>query len=122
MFDRDALRDYCLSMTGAYEEFPFGPEAAVYKVKSKMFALIPVEANPLSISLKCDPAEAVILRQNYDAVQPGYHMNKKHWNTITIDGEIDDDRIQEMIEDSYVLVRQKLKKVDKLELEALENK
>ena len=121
MFTRDALRSYCLSMTGAYEEFPFGPDAAVYKVKSKMFALIPVDSDPLSINLKCDPIEAIILRQNYEAVQPGYHMNKKHWNTVRIDGEIDDERIQEMVEDSYILVRQQLKKVDRLELEATEN-
>lgn len=120
MLNRTSLRDYCLSMTGAYEEFPFGPEAAVFKVKNKMFALIPVDEDPPSISLKCDPVEAVILRENYKAVQPGYHMNKKHWNTVTSDGEIEDDRLHEMIEDSYILVRQKLKKSEQKELETLE--
>ena len=120
MLDRLSLREYCLSMTGAYEEFPFGPEAAVFKVKNKMFALIPIDEDSPSISLKCDPIEAVILRETYETVQPGYHLNKKHWNTVTINGEIDDKRIQEMIEDSYILVRQKLKKSEQKELEALE--
>ena len=120
MLDRLSLREYCLSMTGAYEEFPFGPEAAVFKVRNKMFALIPIDEDPPSISLKCDPIEAVILRETYEAVQPGYHMNKKHWNTVTINGEIDDKHIQEMIKDSYILVRQKLKKSEQKELAALE--
>ena len=117
MLNRTALRDYCLSMTGAYEEFPFGPQAAVFKVKGKMFALIPVDENPQTISLKCDPVEATILRQNYKAVIPGYHLNKKHWNTVTINADVDDERIREMMEDSYILVRQKLKKKERLELE-----
>lgn len=115
--NRTALHEYCLSLTGAYEDFPFGPEVAIYKVKGKMFALLPVDANPPSISLKCDPVEAIIMRQNYDSIQPGYHLNKKHWNTVVVDGEIEDTRIREMIEDSYILVRQKLKKNERLELE-----
>ncbi len=117
MLDRKAIREYCLSMTGAYEEFPFGPQAAVYKVKAKMFALIPVDENPQTISLKCDPVEAAILRQNYEAVIPGYHLNKKHWNTVTINADVEDESVLEMIEDSYILVRQKLKKKERLELE-----
>lgn len=121
MLNRQDLRTYCLSMTGAYEEFPFGPEAAVFKVKGKMFALIPVDDDPTSISLKCDPVEAVMLRQNYASVQPGYHMNKKHWNTVSITGDIPDSNIYEMIEDSYILVRQKLKKADRKALEDEEN-
>lgn len=122
MLNRASLRDYCLSMTGVYEEFPFGPDAAVFKVKNKMFALIPIDADPPSISLKCDPVEAIILRETYKAVQPGYHLNKKHWNTVTSNGEIDSQRLKEMIEDSYILVRQKLKKSEQKELEALETK
>lgn len=117
MLDRNALRDYCLSMTGAYEDFPFGPDVAVLKVKGKMFALLPLDESPQSISLKCDPVEAALLRQNYESVTPGYHLNKKHWNTVTVDGEIEDERVKEMMEDSYILVRQKLKKVDRLALE-----
>jgi predicted DNA-binding protein (MmcQ/YjbR family) len=121
MLNRQSLCDYCLSLTGAYEEFPFGPEAAVYKVKGKMFALIPVDANPPSISIKCDPIEAAILRENYNAVQAAYHMNKKHWNTVISDGELENEHLREMIEDSYILVRQKLKKSDRLALENEEN-
>lgn len=117
-----SLRDYCLSMLGSYEEFPFGPEAAVFKVKNKMFALIPIDIEPPSISLKCDPKEAIILRETYESVQAGYHLNKTHWNTVTINGEIDNQRLKEMIEDSYILVRQKLKKSEQTELEALETK
>lgn len=117
MLNRNDLRDYCMSMTGVYEEFPFGPQAAVYKVKAKMFALIPVDENPQTISLKCDPIEAAILRQNYESVIPGYHLNKKHWNTVTVNGDIEDEYIREMIEDSYILVKQKLKKKERLELE-----
>lgn len=118
--NRNDLRDFCLQQTGAVEEFPFGPDAAVFKVMGKMFALIPVATAPLSISLKCDPVEAVMLREMYAAVIPGYHMNKKHWNTVTVDGEIPDERIYEMIEDSYTLVRKKLKKAERQELDAME--
>ena len=118
--NRNDLRDFCLAQTGAVEEFPFGPDAAVFKVMGKMFALIPVSADPLSISLKCDPVEAVMLREMYDAVNPGYHMNKKHWNTVTVDGEIPDERIHEMIEDSYTLVRKKLKKGERQKLADIE--
>jgi predicted DNA-binding protein (MmcQ/YjbR family) len=119
--NRNELRDYCLSMTGAVEEFPFGIEVAVFKVKGKMFALLPVVADPMTISLKSDPIEAVMLREMYQAVQPGYHLNKKHWNTVTLDGEVPDERIREMIEDSYTLVRQSLTRKDQQALQALED-
>jgi predicted DNA-binding protein (MmcQ/YjbR family) len=118
--NRNELRDYCLSMTGAVEDFPFGVEVAVFKVKGKMFALLPVVADPMSISLKSDPIEAVMLREMYQAVQPGYHLNKKHWNTVTLDGEVPGERIREMIEDSYTLVRQSLTRKDQHALQALE--
>jgi len=108
-------------MTGAVEEFPFGPDAAVFKVMGKMFALMPVVADPPTISLKCDPIEAVILRQQYPSVQPGYHLNKKHWNTVVSDGSLKDERLKEMVEDSYVLVRQKLTRKARAELDELEN-
>jgi len=120
MRDRNALRDACLNMTGAYEDFPFGQEVAVFKVKGKMFALLPVEETPQTISLKCDPNEALMLREMYESVKGGYHLNKKHWNTVTIDGEIPDTRIQEMIEDSYTLVVQKLPRKIRAELDALD--
>ncbi|MCB9454764.1 MAG: MmcQ/YjbR family DNA-binding protein [Anaerolineaceae bacterium] len=110
MLSREDLRRACLSRQGAYEDFPFGPEAAVYKVGGKMFALIPVVADPPSISLKCDPAWAEILRQTYPAVTPGYHFNKKHWNTILADASIPDDEIEEMVVHSYGLVLKSLPK------------
>ena len=119
--NRNELRDYCLSMTGAVEEFPFGVEVAVFKVKGKMFALLPVVADPMTISLKSDPIEAVMLREMYQAVQPGYHLNKKHWNTVTLDDEVPDERICEMVEDSYTLVRQSLTRKDQQALQALED-
>lgn len=121
MFKRSELRGICLSLTGATEDFPFGPEVAVYKVGGKMFALLPIEAEPTTISLKCDPVEAELLREMYAAVVAGYHLNKKHWNTVTVDGEIPDGRIKEMIEDSYTLVRQKLTKKDRAALDAQES-
>jgi predicted DNA-binding protein (MmcQ/YjbR family) len=85
-----------------------------------MFALLPVIADPMTISLKSDPIEAVMLREMYQAVKPGYHLNKKHWNTVTLDGEVPDERIREMIEDSYTLVRQSLTRKDQHALQALE--
>ena len=121
MLDHATLRTFCLNMTGAVEEFPFGPDAAVFKVMGKMFALMPVVADPPTISLKCDPIEAVILRQQYPSVQPGYLLNKKHWNTVVSDGSHKDERLKEMVEDSYVLVRQKLTRKARAELDELEN-
>ena len=120
MMKRNDLRDKCLSLTGAVEEFPFGVDVAVFKVTGKMFALIPIAAEPPSISLKSDPIEAEMLRQMYDAVQPGYHLNKKHWNTVTVTGAIPEERIMEMIEDSYTLVRQKLSQKEQKRLQAIE--
>ena len=120
MLTRNDLREKCLSLTGAIEEFPFGPDAAVFKVSGRMFALIPIAADPPSISLKSDPIEAEMLRQMYDSVQPGYHLNKKHWNTVTVTGNIPAERIMEMIEDSYTLVRQKLSQKEQKRLQAIE--
>jgi predicted DNA-binding protein (MmcQ/YjbR family) len=102
--DANALRAACAAMPGAVEEFPFGPEAAVFKVGGKMFALVPVDSDPGRITLKCELDLATELRRTYPAVVPGYHMNKKHWNTITCDGSIPEDLVVEWIEDSYDLV------------------
>ncbi len=113
--DRAALRDYCLSKAGTTAEFPFGPDAEVFKVIGKMFALIPTDA-PLSISLKCDPALAEILRQTYPAVIPGYHLSKKHWNTVSVDGSVPQDEVLEMIDHSYELVVKGLKKAEREKL------
>jgi predicted DNA-binding protein (MmcQ/YjbR family) len=91
-------------MPGASETFPFGPETSVFKVAGKMFALSRLDGEPLSVSLKCEPELAVHLRDTYPAVQPGYHLNKRHWNTITLDGSLADKAVIELIEDSYDLV------------------
>ena len=100
----ESLRQYLLGKPGASEEFPFGPSAMVFKVRGKMFALIAVQETPMRLNLKCDPELALHLRAMYEAVKPGYHMNKKHWNTVTIDGTLPDEEIITMINDSYDLV------------------
>jgi predicted DNA-binding protein (MmcQ/YjbR family) len=102
------LRDYCLSLPGTQEEFPFGPETSAFKVAGKIFALSRLSGDPLRISLKCDPALAEELRKAHTAVVPGYHLNKRHWNTVTIDGSLSDEIITNMVEDSYDLVVSKL--------------
>ena len=108
----EILLKYLLDKPGASEDFPFGPSAMVFKVKEKMFALIAVEETPLRINLKCDPELALHLRAAYSAVQPGYHMNKKHWNTVTLDGSLTDGEILTMIDDSYDLVVIRLGKIN----------
>ena len=113
MLDREALRAHCLAQKAAVAEFPFGPEAEVFKVMGKMFALIPTDDDPPTISLKCDPVLAEMLRQTYPAVIPGYHLNKRHWNTVTSDGTVPDDEVLEMIDNSYALVVKGLKKADR---------
>jgi predicted DNA-binding protein (MmcQ/YjbR family) len=100
----DELRDHCLTFPGCTETFPFGPHTSVFKVASKVFALSRLGHDPLQISLKCEPALAEQLRQVHPAVRPGYHLNKRHWNTVTIDGSIPDGLIVDMVEDSYDLV------------------
>jgi predicted DNA-binding protein (MmcQ/YjbR family) len=112
MLNEHDLIQHCLSQTGAVEEFPFGPDARVYKVMNKMFALIPV-GEPVRISLKCDPTLARILRDTYPAVQPGYHLNKRHWNTVLVDGTISDQEVREMIDNSYDLVVGKLSRKER---------
>jgi predicted DNA-binding protein (MmcQ/YjbR family) len=112
MLDKTGLRDYCLGKKGAIEDFPFGKDVRVFKVMGKMFALLPVD-DPARISLKCDPIKAQALRLTYEAVEPGYHLNKQHWNTVTVDGSIPDEEIIEMIDHSYWLIVQKLKKSDR---------
>ncbi len=95
---------YCLEKLGAEETYPFGPDATVFKVHGKMFALTPATASPVSINLKCDPTRAIILRQEHPEITPGYHMNKAHWNTLDLKGKLPDDLIRELIDHSYDLV------------------
>ena len=106
----EQIRECCLKKKGVTEEFPFGEDTLVFKVMGKMFLLASIDTIPLQINLKCDPEKAVELREEYESVQPGYHMNKKHWNTIIIDGSIAGRNIQEWIDDSYNLVVSGLKK------------
>ena len=100
----DALRRHCLSYRGAIEDFPFGEGVSVFKVGGKMFALSGLDGDPLEVSLKCEPELAEPLRLTHAAIRPGYHLNKRHWNTVTIDGTLDDAMVLDMVEDSYDLV------------------
>jgi predicted DNA-binding protein (MmcQ/YjbR family) len=99
-----ALRRRCLALSGAVEEFPFGPETSVFKVAGKIFAISRLEGRPLNVSVKCDPGLAEQLRASYPAITPGYHLNKRHWNTIVLNGSVPDSMVRDMIEDSYDLV------------------
>ena len=105
--DIEELRDFALSLKDSTEGFPFGEDTLVFKVNGKVFLLASLDSSPLSFNVKCDPDEAVELREQYASVLPGYHMNKKHWNTILIDGTLTKKQLQEFIEDSYNLVLKK---------------
>jgi predicted DNA-binding protein (MmcQ/YjbR family) len=99
-----ALRKLCLGFPGASETFPFGPEHSVFKVEGKLFAISALRASPLSVSLKCEPDLAEQLRAAHPAIAPGYHLNKRHWNTVTLDGSVSDAMVRDMVEDSYDLI------------------
>jgi predicted DNA-binding protein (MmcQ/YjbR family) len=101
--DIDDVRAVCAGLSAATVGYPFGPEVCVYKVAGKVFALA-AEAPPWRVSLKCDPELARILRERYPAITPGYHLNKRHWNTIALDGTVPTDEIREMIDHSYTLI------------------
>ena len=106
-----ALRRACLAMPGAAETLPFGPENSVFKVAGKVFALSRLDRAPsLRISLKCEPGLAEQLRASHTAITPGYHLNKRHWNTVVLDGSLPDAMVRDMIEDSYDLIVAKLPK------------
>ncbi len=98
------MLELCSSLPGSVEDYPFGDEVAVFKVGGKMFALIMLAGEPGSVNLKCDPMWAIELRELYAAVRPGYHTNKRHWNTVDLDGTVDDTELRTMIEHSYELV------------------
>jgi predicted DNA-binding protein (MmcQ/YjbR family) len=114
--DSDAIKKYCLSKKGAFEDYPFDDETLAFKVGSKMFALTNINDPVLKISLKCDPYIAIDLRRDYPCITPGYHLNKSHWNTVKIDGTISDDKICWLIDMSYELVFKGLKKEEKMKL------
>jgi predicted DNA-binding protein (MmcQ/YjbR family) len=108
MIEAEELRDLCLGFSGSVETFPFGPQTSVFKVAGKMFALSQLPGSPLRVSLKCEPPLAEQLRAAHPAVLPGYHLNKRHWNTVIVDGSIPEQAIREMMEDSYDLVVSRL--------------
>lgn len=113
----ETIVQFCQQLKGTTEHFPFDNKTLVLKVMNKMYALIDVE-EPDSINLKCDPENAILLRERYQAVQPGYHMNKKHWNTVMLNGELTDDQVRQMIVDSYDLIVASLPKKLRDELSA----
>lgn len=102
--DHKTVEEYLLNMPNAVLDYPFGKNIAVYKVADKMFALISEDKMPLQISLKCDPQLANVLRERYESVMPGYHLNKKHWNTLVLSGQLTWDEVQDLIRHSYQLV------------------
>ena len=108
----ESLREYCLSKKGVTESTPFGPDTLVFKVMGKMFALTNLDGD-LSINLKCDPEKAIELREEFPCVQPGYHMNKMHWNSVYIDGSVPEKLICEWIDHSYNLIANSLPRKDK---------
>jgi predicted DNA-binding protein (MmcQ/YjbR family) len=112
----EVFREYCLAKRGATEGTPFGEDVLVFKVGGKMFALVALDEVPASANLKCDPDLALELRDQYEQIQPGYHMNKKHWNTVEIDSGIPDAELRKMIDHSYELVLQSLPKAKRKKL------
>jgi predicted DNA-binding protein (MmcQ/YjbR family) len=102
--DREGVLAQCRGLRGATEEFPFGPSVAVFKVGGKMFAIVSLERSPGSVSLKCDPGYAQALREEHPSVTAGYHLDKRHWNTVELDGSVPAELVAEWIEDSYELV------------------
>ncbi|QAA82628.1 MmcQ/YjbR family DNA-binding protein [Aequorivita sp. H23M31] len=116
----EQFRSYCLSKKGTTESFPFGEDTLVFKVMDKVFALAALDSHPATVNLKCDPEKAVELREEFDGlIVPGYHMNKKHWNTVEIGGNLPPALIWELIDHSYCLVVKGLPKKLQLELDVL---
>ena len=118
--DVEQYREYCIRKPGVSEGFPFDSKTLVFKVMGKMFALADVDEFT-SINLKCDPEYAVELREKYNDVRPGYHMNKLHWNTVGVNGDVSDAELFQWIDDSYELIVSSLTKKLKAELEELKN-
>lgn len=114
--NREDLYAYCASKKAAEKTFPFDHEILVFKVMNKMFALSNINETVPRVNLKCDPDWSLLLREHYAAIEPGWHMNKKHWNTVVLDGTVPDEEIKELIDHSYNLVVKGLRKVDKEKL------
>lgn len=116
--DLDTFRTYCLKKKGTTEETPFGPDTLVYKVMGKIFAITGFK-KPLQVNLKCDPERVIELREEYEEVLPGYHMNKTHWNTVVSKGKMSDKMLKELTDQSYELIVKSLKKTDQEKLESI---
>ena len=114
----ETLQAYCLTKKGSEESLPFGPDTLVFKVGGKIFLLASLNAIPFQFNIKCKPEVAVMLREQYAAVQPGYHMNKQHWNTIIVDGTVKEKLLREWIDDSYGLVFKSLPKKMQQEIDS----
>lgn len=115
----EELRDHCLSKKGTEESFPFDEQTLVFKVMGKIFLLTDIESKPLQFNAKCDPDTAIALREKFNCVKPGYHMNKKHWNTITCDGSVTERMIKDWVDHSYDMVVKAFPAKLKKELELL---
>jgi predicted DNA-binding protein (MmcQ/YjbR family) len=113
---RDRVMAACGAKPGSAEDYPFGDEVAVFKVAGKMFALVSLGPPPGSVSLKCDPGLAAGLRGRYAAIIPGYHLNKRHWNTVTLDGSVPEDEVLELVDHSYDLVLASLSRTQRNKL------
>jgi predicted DNA-binding protein (MmcQ/YjbR family) len=113
---RDEVLAICLDLPAAEETYPFGDEVAVMKVGGRMFALVPLDDDTESVNLKCEPARALELRDAYPGIRPGYHQDKRHWNTVDLDGSVEDDVVRGLIEDSYDLVVARLPRTVRAEL------
>ena len=116
VMDLEAFRIRCLAYPGVTEGFPFGPDVLVFKVAGKMFALLALEGIPPTANLKCDPERAITLRESHDAITPGYHMNKQHWNTVRLDGALPAALVEELLDHSFTLIASKLPKKTRREL------
>ncbi len=114
----EEYRDFCLALPGVTEGFPFGPETMVFKVMNKMFALTNIEAYDF-VNLKCDPERAITLREEYEGINPGWHMNKVHWNSVKTSADVEDELFKELISHSYDLIVESLPKKTKEELKLL---
>jgi len=101
----DELRELCLSQVAAEETYPFGEDTSVFKVAGKIFALSPLDADPLTVSVKADPDDAVALRAEHPGITPGYHLNKRHWITVVLDGAVPDGLVEQLVRESHALVR-----------------
>ena len=113
------LEDYCLAKPGTTATYPFGEGTLVYKVLNRVYGFVGENANPLRITLKCDPDDALALRKQYDAITPGYHTDKKHWNTLVLDGSLPDDLVRELIDHSYDLVVAKMSQARQRQLRSV---